>query len=41
MWQAIGVDELVDGRENVLVAGDVCETYGAVFFDPDAIRNEK
>lgn len=36
MREAVGVDELVDGGEDVLVAGDVVEGCGAVFFDPDA-----
>lgn len=34
MREAVGVDEFVDGGEDVLVAGDVVEGYGSVFFDP-------
>lgn len=35
MREAVGVDEFVDGGEDVLVAGDVVEGYGSVFFDPE------
>lgn len=34
MGEAVGVDEFVDGGEDVLVAGDVLEADGAVLFDP-------
>jgi hypothetical protein len=32
--EAVGFDEAVDGGDDVLVAGDVFEGVGAVFFDP-------
>lgn len=35
MGEPVRVDELVDGREDVLVAGDVGERCGAVFLDPN------
>lgn len=34
MGEAVGFDEAVDGGDDVLVAGDVFEGVGAVFFDP-------
>ena len=34
MREAVGFDELVDGGEDVLVAGDVFEGCGAVFLNP-------
>ena len=35
MGEAVGFDEFVDGRENVLVARDVFEGCGAVFLNPE------
>jgi hypothetical protein len=32
--KAVGVDEFVDGSEDVLVAGDIVEGYGSVLLDP-------
>lgn len=32
--EPVGLDEAVDGGDDVLVAGDVFEGVGAVFFDP-------
>lgn len=34
MGEAVGVDELVDSGDDVVVAGDVVEGDGAVLFNP-------
>lgn len=37
MGEFVGFDEFVDGGEDVLVAGDVFERRGPVFFDPGGV----
>ena len=39
MWQAVGVDEFVNGREDVLVARDVGEGRWAILFHPDSLSD--